>query len=484
MQNLSQIDEEVPKVMFRKHERYYYKVRPHKVDDNWLHSYYIPWVCFLEFAIMLLYFIFGYIHQRTTIDFALDHSKAIDNYFLTGYDFELNDNNGVQDQVFIFFKSKFLKVINETGYRFLRFENEFPCSDLFSSNGFINVDIEYKNKNTKYIFDQSNISQLRAIADSLSSKFDSISLNSVYHIKEQGNMNSIDLAITSKFSNDHDTKIISLDIHHSQIPHVDLYRWKSFLENPLLTIPIIIILFALICIILELISTRSVYVYSHDKALSNFLKPLDVFKKKFDKWTIYSFFVHILSIVSCILYVVDSSNFTGSIAVPMIFLALATFFHCFLLIRYVKMKSYTMVVVNVIARAAVKIGAFLVGCIAIFFAYLLLGCSFFGPYNPTFRTFIDGAECLIAVVHGDSISYMFDTSDNRPTINEWYGIIYWFVWIFFSLTIMFNISISIFQEVLLSEITHHDKEQSKIRRRNVPNDQYTFILPVNMKRSF
>lgn len=472
------------KLLFRKHSRYNYKFRPHRIDDNWVHAYYIPWVCFLEIAIMAFYILFGYLYQRTTLDFATDYSKAVNDYFISGYDFPIDDNTNIEDKVNIFFKSKFFKVINGTGYRFLNFENVFPCSNSFSSDGFIRVKIDYKKTRSQYIFGLSNISQLQPLVESFSSKFDKISITSVFHIKPENELSSVDITIAADFENDHDTKIITLFIHHSLIPHIDQYRWNSFLKNPLITIPIIIIIFSIICIILELRYSRSVYVYSHFKASNNFLKPFEVFKKKFDKWTIYSIFCHILSIVACFISIFDRSDYTSSVPVIMIFLALATFFHCFLLIRYFKAKSYTMVVVKVIAGAAVKIGQFLIGCIAIFLAYLLLGCSFFGPYNPTFRTFIDGAECLIAIVHGDSIQSMFDSSSKRPTINEWYGIIYLFVWIFFSLTIMFNISISIFQEVLLSEMTHHDKEKLKIKRgRDVINDQYTFILPLNMKRN-
>lgn len=470
--------------LFCPHKRYNIKYRPHRIFQNWSQRYMVPWVCFLEILIMALYFLFGFFHQKTAIVFTLDFSKAVDDYFLSGFDFPTDDNGNIEDQVNIYFKSKFLDVANETGVRFLRFQEDFPCTNSLTFDGFLKVYITFKGTTTIYQFNKLNVSNLYQTIECVIDQFDQIAFYSSYSLETDTN-DVIDLTIVSSFTFDRDTKIVVLDMHHTRIPHTDIYKWQTVMQNPLITFPSAIAIFALISIVVQINYTRSIYVYSNEKARVNFLKTSHIFWEKYDKWTIFSFICHIISIIACVLYAANHSDYKESVPATLILMGIASFLHCVLLCRYLRLIGATNLILTVTAKAAIKIGSFLVGCILIFIAYLLFGCSFFGIYDDTFRTFIDGAECLLAVVHGDSIYSMFESAATRPNLNEWVGIIYWAIWIFFSLTIMFNISISIFEDVLTDEINGREKDKLKKKLdEDLPNDQFTFALPICYKRFY
>jgi hypothetical protein len=85
----------------------------------------------------------------------------------------------------------------------------------------------------------------------------------------------------------------------------------------------------------------------------------------------------------------------------------------------------------------------------------------FGSYNVNFESWITAAEVLIAVVHGDTIADRFSAAADRPDISFIASVAYWSIWVFFSLTIMFNISLSIFEHMLELEIDElaHKKDK-------------------------
>ncbi|OHT02718.1 hypothetical protein TRFO_30077 [Tritrichomonas foetus] len=475
------------KIKFTHHKRINDIKRPHHSYENWVSGYQIPWVCFIEIAIMILYLFFGYLHQRTTIDFTNDFSKLVDVYFLSGFDFPTDEDGNIEEQVQIVFRDKFLAVLNETGYRLFTFKNEIPFANSFTSDYIVTTEIKFQNSIIKYFFSHSNISRLLDVIEEQINQFDLITLSATYQMIKNEETQEIDkrlkLTIFSRFSFDRNTKFVTLDLYNTRIPHTEIIEWNSIITSPLITFPLVIVILSIIAIILTFYYIRNIHNYCRKKATKNFVPFNDVFWDKFDKWAIFSLICHALSIISCLIYTINQSDYQDSVPITMILMAISTFCHCVLLLRYLQEKQSTMIIVNVTIKAIMKIGQFLIGCITIFIAYLVLGCSFFGSYDDTFKTFIDGAECLLAVVHGDSIQAMFDAANVRPNISEWYGIIYWGLWIFFSLTIMFNISISIFEEVLTKEINMKEKEKLKKAKENkYHNDQFTFVLPLQYKR--
>lgn len=484
-------NEESTNIIVKKRDRLNVTLRPYKGYNNWVRGYQIPWTCFMEISMLILYFLLGYLHQRSTIAITLDFSKAVNQYFLSGFNYPENDNGMINKNTPIYFKSEFLMIVNETGYRFLTFHFDFLCSNIFLSNEKLHMDISYEiNQTTQqidFLFDSSNISKLYNIVKSFSTSFNVMNLWCTYHMSTQ----SIDcnelltLRVETEYKFNKRSRIITTNAYHNRIPRFGREEQKYFLKNPLITIPTFIIIFAIFCIFNSINYAMKTYSYSYQKATSNFQNPRKFFISKFDKWSVYSIICHTLSIVASLTYIFNQDDYDDTVPISMILMSVSSFMHCILLIRYLRLNSTVMIIVNVTAQAIWKIAQFLVGGIIIFFAFLILGCSFFGTYDETFASLIGGAESILAVIHGDSIQNMFDTAAKRSDISQWYGIIFWLMWIFFSLTIMFNISISIFEEVLTKEIYRAAKEaQKKEEAQETANNRFSLAIPISYNRIY
>ena len=481
-------------IVVRKHKRYNTTIRPYKQYRNWARGFQIPWVCFFECGIMALYFFFGFLYQRSIIDFSVDFSKAINDYFLSNLGFSVEDDGKISVNVPIYFKSQFIEIANETGYRFLNFQDDIPSSNIFYSDEILYVHFEYtKSETDEYIledynFTKTNISQLYNAVKSCSENIPKLSMSSTYYMERNitNRIEIIKLSVFSDFTFNERSRIITMNSHHKRIPNFATFSMSLFVTNPLILTLIVIICLSICCIVFNIYYIRSTYIYSKKKAVNNFQDPRKKFSSKFDRWSIYSIFCHIVTIAASLSSIIynfyDDKSF---IPISMIFMALSSFFHTILLLRYLKQKPQIMIIINVATTSIIKIFEFLVGCITIFIAYTIFGSCLFGTYDTTFRSFIDSAECLLAVIHGDSIQTMFDAAELWPDLSRWYGIIYWGLWIFFSLTIMFNISISIFEEVLTKEIYKTAREaQERDHAEEAARDQFTLALPLSYRKVY
>lgn len=481
-------------IMIRKHKRYNTTIRPYKEYRNWARGFQIPWLCFFECAIMILYFFYGFLYQRSIIDFSVDFSKAVNDYFLSDLGFSVEDDGKISVNVPIYFKSQFIEIANETGYRFLNFQDEIPCSNQFYSENILYVHFEYQRPESSeiiiedYNFSKSNASQLYGVIKSCSENIPETSMSSTYYIERNftSRLEIIKLTVFSDFTFDKRSRIITMKSHHKRIPNYTSIEVSLLITNPLILTLIVIIILSITCIIFNIHYIRSTYIYSKKKAVNNFQDPKKKFSSKFDRWSIFSIFCHILTIVASITTIINSFYYDKSvIPISMILMSLSSFSHSILLLRYLKLKSQTMIIVNVATIGIIKIFEFFVGCMCVFIGYLILGSCLFGTYDTTFRSFIDSAECLLAVIHGDSIQTMFNAAEFWPDLSEWFGIIYWGLWIFFSLTIMFNISISIFEEVLTKEIYKTAKKaEENIHAEETARDQFTITLPFSYRKVY
>jgi hypothetical protein len=219
-----------------------------------------------------------------------------------------------------------------------------------------------------------------------------------------------------------------------------------------------------LALVLTIAHLLQVYRFSQERANRDFQKVSAVLKQKVDRWSVLAVITHIVSMVSNILYMEVVLDHTSDVPVPMALMAVGSCLHCVLLIRYLHANPSTMLIVKVTSKAGIFILQFLVGCGVIWFGYALLGCCMLGDYNPTFSNLFEAARTLIAIIHGDSLQDLFDAAAVRPAFSYYWGLVYLMVWVFFSLTIMFNISISIFEEVLQREITGTDQERQRKHR--------------------
>ena len=481
-------------IMVRKHKRYNITIRPYKQYQNWARGFQIPWVCFFECGIMALYFFFGFLYQRSIIDFSVDFSKAINDYFLSNLGFSVEDDGKISVNVPIYFKSQFIDITNETGYRFLNFQDDIPLTNKFYSDEILYAHFEYMNSVLddyiieNYNFTKSNISQLYNVVKLRTENIFKLSMSSTYYMERNitNQVEIIKLNIFSDFTFDKRSRIITMNSHHKRIPYFASFEISLLVSNPLILTLIVIMCLSIICIIFNIYYIRSTYTYLMKKAATNFQDPMKKFSAKFDRWSIYSLFCHTANIAASLSFIINNFYYDKSvIPISMIFMSLSSFFHTILLLRYLKQKSQTMIIVNVATTSIIKIFEFLVGCITIVIAYTVLGSCLFGTYDTTFRSFIDSAECLLAVIHGDSIQTMFDEAEIWPDLSVWFGILYWGLWIFFSLTIMFNISISIFEEVLTKEIYKTAKEaHERDHADEAARDQFTLSIPFSYRKVY
>lgn len=480
-------------VMIRKHKRYNNPIRPYKQYRNWARGFQIPWVCFFECGIMILYFFYGFLYQRSIIDFSVDFSKAINDYFLSNLGFSVEDDGKISVNVPIYFKSQFMEIANETGYRFLNFQDDIPSSNKFYSDEILYVHFEYIKPETDeyvikdYNFTKSNISQLHDVVKSFSENIPKLSMSSTYYMERNitKRIEIIKLSIFSDFTFNKRSRIITMNSHHKRIPYFPSFEFSLLFTDPLILTLFVIFFLSICCIFFNIYYIRSTYMYFKKKAVNNFQDPKKKFSAKFDRWSIYSLFCHTVTIVASLSSIINNFYYDKNvIPISMILMSLSSFLHTILLLRYLKQKPQTMIIVNVATTSIIKIIEFLVGCITIFIAYTIFGSCLFGTYDTTFRSFIDSAECLLAVVHGDSIQTMFNAAELWPDLSKWYGIIYWGLWIFFSLTIMFNISISIFEEVLTKEIYKTAKKAHERDHAEDARDQFTLALPFSYRKVY
>ena len=462
------------------------KLRPHKIFQNWTTGFTVPWVCFLEIAIMIIYFIVGLFHQEDAVIFTRDFAIGIDDFFLSAM--FTDDEGKVPDQVPIYLKNDMVDVVANISRNFFKFVDEFPCANEFRSDNTFNFTlVTASGRVHREVFTEENVSAVEGIVESYIDDLQRLTMTCLYVMRMTVNNldEELDLRLKADFQVEQ-TNIITLDFTHNRIPHLPNWYWTNKQDSPFITFPLGIAVGAGLCIIITLYHISAVFRYTKIKAQRNFQRHAAIFWRKIDKWALSSILVHSMSIIASIWYTFEGRDYAASVPVAMVLMAVSCTMHCMLLIRYLCEKETTMLIVNVLYHAITRIAQFLIGCFIICAAYLVFGYCLFGTYNENFDTIIGGARSLIAVIHGDSIQSMFDTAAIRPDISKWAGIIYWAVWVFFSLTIMFNISISIFQDSLVREIIA--LSQAKARKQEPLDigriDQFSFALPLEYKRVF
>ena len=477
------------KVYVRSKRRINSNYKPHKTFQNWTVGYRIPWICFIEIAMMISYLLIGYLNELDKNDFTIDFTKVTDKYFLSGYDFDEPEELSNSWVGRIYFKEKFIEIAQSTGDRLFSFPESLPLSSPFTSNDVFNVEVvTIGGEVFDVAFDRENKTLVTPFANAIVDIFAQMIMSMKYRIQvssvDQEEQRYIEISIIGEFTRDTDSDQIILDFYHTRIPHDENGgSYRTTLDGDLQFIfPFMIIIFGVIAIVLTLFHTREVYYYSKEKAERNFQRISAVFWTKYDKWSLFSLFCHTFTVISCILFIIYGHLYTDQLPFTNVLMCLCSSLHCFLLFRYLQQKPSTMIIVNVIFNAALTFLQFLVGCMVVFAAYLILGCSMFGTSCVNFATFTQGAVVLIAVIHGDSIQDLYDSVMTRSDVPWWCGFVYMSVWVFFSLTIMFNISISIFEESLTREIyKQSDKGHSD---EPAPIEALTMNLPRSYRTIF
>lgn len=459
-------------------------LRPHHVFQNWTKYFRLPWICFLEIALFCMYFFFASFHQRGAVAFTLDFSQSITSFFTN--DIELDDPPlGIEIGVGqIYFKEDLFEILNMTMQRFFYFSTSFPCAYPIIPEKTSQLDILLENGTTlKLIYNEENVSETAIKAKEYFSEMSLITASMVYHVQvaSQTSDTRMNVEVLATFKHDYDTDTIFMDISHTRFQEkYDIRTIESILETFDFSLPIFIGALNIISVIVSCMNTYRLYMYCKAKANDSGEKPFDVFWEKFDKWDIYALITNLVSIAASIMYLLVGQDIEEDIPPILYVMAAASLLHSMLLIRYLKLKPSTMLIMMVFYNSSVKIIQFLVGCITVFVGTLCFTVCVFGHLSENFASGLQGAAFLFCTMHGDSIKDFYDTMVLQYDVNYYFGFFTATYWILFSLTIMFNITISIVQEMMSIEeykVAHANDSNTKLPIFNILSDDLALLSP-------
>lgn len=462
------------------------KFRPHKPFRNWARHYRIPWICFIEIAIMVVYFVFGYFHTTMIVDSILNFAKIFDDYFLKDYGFTGEDDDGICSSGSIYFKSTLLKIANETGQRLFDFPKVFPISVPFYYNEVFDAVLTTENGNVFTMpFSEDNNTLLYSYLLFFLDRISELHLETSYKLHSTSPDDLLNINVSVVFTLDPNSRYFTMDIQHTRIPR-SVRTDSSNINDLLTTLPIFLIVLSIIAIVLTLNFIYSVHAYAVRKAKNDFVLHKKVFWKKLDKWSIYALITHLCTLIAAIVYIANDQNYDALVPYALVLEGFSSSMHCILLIRYLKQKPSTMIIVNVIVFGGIRITQFLIGCVIIFAGYSIAGISLMGTYSEEYSDVLHTLATLIAVIHGDSLMDIFTSVRTRQDTTIWIGFFYMTIWVIFSLTIMFNISISIFEIFLTIE---NEKYRKSIEKQNetteaTPLSAYAMVLPLNYRQNY
>lgn len=350
-------------------------------------------------------------------------------------------------------------------------------NDKLNQNNFEKKNIKFDQNNVKSSSFPTNIKPSDYVIPYLMD-FQKVSVSMSYHLQITGRISDsmINLEIISDFERDIRTDTIIYDIYHTRFQEkiASLLKVGTALYTFNYSLPIVILLlniFAIFRLIKEAI--YDLFAYSKQKSDEVGQLPSFIFSKKFDKWAIYAIFTHFTSIVAMVLYIFIGQNIGQKVPPINIFLSSAAFNHCILLIRYLNLKDTTFLVITVLYKSSLILLKFLLGCLPFFFAFWAFGICFFGHLSFIFASPLQCASYMFCVMHGDSILAFFDNTIIQNDYSWELGFFYSALWVMFSLLLVFNITISIFQDVLR-------QENAKLVEKNNDEQQNHHTTPLHL----
>lgn len=436
--------------------RKYYK--PKKIFGVWSQRYTPPWLCFLEVAILLLFICLTIGLQQTTIPYFQDFGNAIDNYFLEGYEIVQNTETDAYGIARLYTQTDFLDIFNSTVYRFFDFASTFPCSfqlDQATNLTIVVVYLDEYEKRQSISFELSNEDKEQAldIAEYYIDSFLTINLHMLFTIDLPATTHQILASgVTTTFDNYDRTGIIVWDNGHERSTNYMKASINDYTSNIMTSLTISILIFLSICILLQCISIYRLYVYSKLKAKKERVTPYTYFKMKLDLWEPATLLINSNSFICLFIYLFHGKSVNETMPWPHFVLAWGAFFHPFIMFRYLQLNPSLFIVVSMIFSAFITLLQFLVGCLPFFFAFLVLGVSWFGWYSPLMCSSRQAAKLLIASSYGD---YLLDGFDGLTYFADKDQIIpsaYLTIWIFNALGIWFYVVFAILQAALIKEV--------------------------------
>lgn len=444
-----------PIVKWHRYKKY---IKANKIFGVWIKKYSPPWLFFLEFAILLLFIFLSIAVQQITIPFFQDFGKAVDNYFLEGYEISEDTQTDSYGERRIYSQTDFLDIFNSTVYRFFDFAATFPCSYQLTQSTNLTISVVFIDENgleqeNSFKITNENKQEASEISEKYITSFLSFDLYMLFTIELPKDFHQVlSAGVISSFDNFERTGIILWDNGHERSSSQLEDSLKNTTTNFIMSVSITIVTFLIVCIILQLYSIYRLYVYSKVKAAKERVTPFSYFKMTINYWEPVTVLINTNSLVSMLIYLFLGQSISENLPWPYFILSWASFFHPFIIFRYLQLNPSTFIVVRMIANASITLMQFLVGCLPFFFAFLVLGVSCFGWYSPIFCSTRQGAKLLIASSYGDYLLDGYDGLTDFADKDEIIPSIFLTIWIFNGLGIWFYVVLAILQAALIKEV--------------------------------
>lgn len=456
----------------------------HKVFHDWKRGFHAPIVCFIECMIVILYFALGHIHQHASVAFARDFAQVVDDFFMEGMA-KKNEDEFYPQVIPLYMTEDFLEAAMRTARNLFAFADSIPFATEFNVSNHVTLDVSHlSGVRLQRNFTGNEMDDLLATLKLTCWDFNEVFLSSIYALSLNiyGLVDELLVSVNASFVLNEATNIIILDFAHTRVDTNPEILWQLGLKSAGLTIPLVIVGLAVVAIVLNIASLVGTWQRARVKAAAKFLHADDVFKEEVDIWVVCAFVAHSLSIIANVYYAMNGTQYESAVPPAMVIMGFAAATNCFLMCRYFKLYPASSVMMNVIWNGSTKVLQFLVGCAFLYAGYIVMGCCWFGSYDSMFTSTIATAKSLVCIVYGDNIKVTLDDGANGRDIGFIFSFIYIVVWVFFSLTVIFNISISIFEEAIHTEIMK--SVQSERAKRGEAEIASNMLLPVDYKGIF
>lgn len=465
---IDDFDGNAVRVSAKYHGKQRANARPHHAFKNWTNFYQLPWFCFIDVACFCLYILFATFHQNSAAAFSLDFSDTITNFFLK--DIEITEPpEGIALGVGqIFFIPNFYEILNDTCHRLFEFPNSFPIAHpLLAEEDAKIVIVLGDGERVIKTFKEDEAEDTASSVKEYINDFVYISTSLLYDISftTETQSSHLKLEVLIDFSREDRTDSVVMDISHTRFQEKFQMSAETIFTTLDFSIPLAILILNVFAVILVIKTNIRLYRFTKTKAIEIGTRYEDIFKKRFERWDIFALVTHLSSIITSIAYFFIGQDIEAEVPPIIPLLALASFMHSILLIRYLKLRETTFLIIRVFYKSGIKIMKFLVGCMPIYLAFLVFGVCFYGHLEANFASGMQCATFLFCVMHGDSIKEWFDAPIIQNDLSIYLGFCYAAFWVMFSLLIMFNITISIVQEVLTVETyksTHKDQAEDQM----------------------
>ncbi|KAH0798828.1 uncharacterized protein GO595_008693 [Histomonas meleagridis] len=207
-----------PHFVFKHHPAAKPHPKPSKVFSVWVKYYQPPWLCFVEIIIFALFFLLAITVQNTTLIFFQYFGKAVNIFFLEGYDVYTDDQVDSLGDKRIFTKPDFRFVFNSSLYKFFAFDTDFACSYKIDRTTDLTLYIlTLDGEELSFHFEDDNKTLANEIVEPYLSNFSLVRLSVYYAIETTKYGQIIESGVISNFYNFEETGIILWNLDRDRV---------------------------------------------------------------------------------------------------------------------------------------------------------------------------------------------------------------------------------------------------------------------------